>query len=459
MIAFLVFDCSLGLRFTGIAILMIAVSASSLGADLIVVNANIRTMDLRRPRARAMAIEKGRIIRVGDDPTIRRLAGPNTRVIDAKGRLVLPGFIDSHVHFAAIGNQFSHLDLRDITSRTEIIEKIGRYVSVLPKGRWIIGAGLKPEPLAELSLDMLDKAGRENPLIVYSVDGSTTVVNSAALKRAGITAEAKDPSDGRIVRDASGRLTGVFTGNAGALVRRHVPGNHALDWPDIVETASNYAASLGVTSVHDVHSDDLLNGLRMLDREGRLKTRVYECLGIAAWQKAKRSDFGLVRSGCVKGVAFGIDEEIAELNKQVAAADKAGLQVMIHAIGARSNRNALAAFENAIAVNGKRDRRFKMEHAARVDPSDLRRFVGSNVIASMQPHLFYSGPDYGENYRAIVDVGILISLGSDASMTDFDPIYGIAAAVNSGLPSMRRSYIKLLIFENCLELTECIELC
>ncbi len=414
-------------------------AAAQTAADLILVNADIRTLDTKKPLAEAIAVAHGKIIAVGTNTAIRRFARLQTRIIDARGKLVLPGFNDSHVHFTGIGNQFSHLDLRRMVSRAEVLAEIARYSSFLPKGRWIIGAGLEHEKLAPagpIPLEMIDKASSDNPLLIFIDGGKSIVVNSAALHKAGISQETKDPFEGIIFRDQTGQPTGIFTGNAADLVRRHIPANHAQNWPEIAETASNYAASLGVTSVQDVHSDDLVEVYRQMDKAGRLNTRVYECLGIDAWQKASLSNIGLVRSGCVKGTTFGMDEEINDLRRKITIADKAGLQVMIHAIGSRSIRNAIDAFEYGANVNGRRDRRFRMEHAARADALDLPRFVRSNIIASMQPHLFYSGPDYGEDYRSIFDAGVMMALGSDASMTDFNPLFGISAAVNSSSRSL-----------------------
>ena len=422
-----------------VVVLPVVSAAAQPAADLILINGNIRTLDSNRPRAEAMAVAGGRIIAAGTNTYVRKFARPSTRIIDARGKLVLPGFNDSHVHFTAIGNQFSHLNMRGMTSRAEILDEIARYSKYLPKRRWIIAGELsleKLEPAGPLPLEMIDKVSPDNPLIVYVAGSKAVVTNSVAMKLAGISPGTRDPSDGNIVRDLSGRLIGVFTGNAASLIRRHVPPDHSHNWAEIAETASNYAASLGITSVHDVHSDDVIKTLQELDKAGRLKTRVYECIGIDSWQRAKISNHGLVRGGCVKGTTFGIEEEVEELKAKIAQADKAGLQVMIHAIGSRSNRNALDAFDHAAKVNGRRDRRFRMEHAARADPADLPRFARSKIIASMQPHLFYSGPDYGEDYRSIFDAGVVMALGSDASMTDFDPLYGISAAVNSGSRSL-----------------------
>ena len=322
-----------------------------------------------------MAVADGKIISVGENKTVRRLAGAQTRLIDVRGKLVLPGFNDSHVHFTAIGNKFSHLDLRRMNSPDEIIAEVARYTRFLPQGRWIIAAGLATsgrEISSILPLDLLDKASPDHPVIIFFADSSAIITNTAGLKLAGITTKTKDPSDGQILRDATGAPTGVFIGNAGELVRRYVPANHARNWSEIAETASNNAASLGITSVQDVHSDDMTETLRKLDTAGRLKTRVYECIGIDDWQKASVSAVGLVRTGCVKGTTFGIDGEDRELSKKIGPADLAGLQAMIHAIGASSNRNVLNAFEQIYKVNGQRDRRFRIEHVIIISHTMLK---------------------------------------------------------------------------------------
>lgn len=408
-------------------------------AELVLVNARIRTLSQKPPTAEAMAIANGKIIAIGSNATVRKLSRPETKVIDARGRLVIPGFNDSHVHLTGIGNLFSHLDTRGMTSRESILNEISRFAEFLPKGRWIMAGGFDPaklDPAGAISLDLLDKASGGHPLLMFTEGGKSIVANSAAMKIAGVDNTTKDPTDGTIVRNLKGDPTGVFTGNASQLIRKHVPTDHGRNWFEIVETASSYAASLGVTTMQDVHSDNLVDTLSELDRKGRLKSRIYECVGIDAWKTAFRSSNGLVRSGCVKGVAFGIDEEVEELNENIANADKAGLQVMIHAIGAKAIRNTLNSFDRAIQSNGKRDRRFRIEHAARADPADIPSFLRSKVIASMQPHLFYSGPEYGDNYRSMLKDGVIMAFGSDASMTDLNPLLGISAAVNSGSRSL-----------------------
>lgn len=387
-------------------------------ADLILINANIRTMDAKTPRAKALAVSDGRIIAVGKTNDIRKLAGDQTRVIDAGGKLVIPGFNDAHVHFTGIGNQFSHIALRLAKTRREVLDRIEFYTSVLPKGRWLLGAGLNLSPQDLPTLAQIDAVSADNPLLIYFADNSSILVNSTALKRAKIT-----------------QSSPVISGTAIATIRRLVPIDFDRNAAELVETASNHAASLGVTSVQDVHSDDLLVVLNDLAKSGRLKTRIYECIGIhdrkrsivAGLRAASGNEF--VRGGCVKGLAEGADDEVDELRLAIAESDKAGLQVMIHAIGARSNANVLEAFEKVSAANGSRDRRFRIEHVSRMNASDITRLSRSNIIASMQPHLFGAGSD---DFRAIIDSGAMLAFGSDASITDFNPLSGIHAAVNSG---------------------------
>lgn len=391
-------------------------------ADLILINANIRTMDERVPRVEALAVRDGRIIAVGRTNDIRKLAGTNARVIDAGGKLVTPGFNDSHVHFTAIGNRFSHLGLRAAKTQREVLDRIAFYTSVLPKGRWLLGAGLSLSATDLPSLAEIDAVSADNPLLIYFADHKSILVNSAALKRARIT-----------------QSSTVISGMDVAKVRHHVPIDYERNWAELAETASNYAASLGVTSVQDVHSDDVLDVLKTLVASGRLKTRIYECIGIhdrkksiAVGLKVATGD-AFVRGGCVKGFAGDTDEEITELRAAITESDKAGLQVMIHAIGGRSNSDVLDAFEKAIATNGRRDRRFRIEHAARMKTNDIPRLSRFGIVASMQPHLFGAGSD---DYRTIFDSKAFVAFGSDASITDFNPMFGIHAAVNSAARSL-----------------------
>lgn len=391
--------------------------------DLIVINGVVRTMDDTATLARALAITEGRITAVGSSESIRSLASSTTRIVDAENRLVLPGFNDAHVHFIGVGNWFSHLDANGISDTSELLKKIRHFNTYLPKGRWLIGARLDlakwrgPIP----TLPEIDAASPENPLIVYSADPRSALVNSAARQVARVV------TDGLIVSEP---VLGRF--------RSFIPPNHGTNLAEIAVAASNYAASRGVTSIQDVHSDNLLETYRQLARSGRLKTRIYECVGMSDWVKdtsiAPKAATGdeMVRGGCIKSFSDASEEEIPELIERVTRADLAGHQVLIHAIGQRANANTVSAFAAAIKKNGPRDRRFRIEHAHKISRLEISRLRSLGIIPSMQPALFYDGSDVGDDYPFLFRSGAGVAFGSDASMIDIDPLMGVHAAVNSG---------------------------
>lgn len=407
-------------------------------ADLCIINANVRTMTASPARAEAIAVSNGKIVAVGSRKSIARYIGPDTKTINAHGRLILPGFNDAHVHFAAIGNMFSSVDLRKAKTPQEIIERLSFYAKFLPKGRWILGSGWTNESLSRgdlrLSKQMIDAATPDHPVFLYHANGTAAIANSRALAIAGVNKTTKDPKLGSIGRDASGSLSGFLEGTAVALVRSIVPRSHPTNWAEIAETATNYAASLGVTSVQDVHSDDLADVYRELDRQGKLKTRVYDCTALSGWAKLAAGGIkaatgdAMVRTGCLKFHSDGDDESVEQLQRDIAAADKARLQLMIHAIGGRPNKIVLDVFEAVAKQNGTRDRRFRIEHAHGVRSDDLPRFATSNIIASMQPWLFNSS---AAEVKRMFDAKARVAFGSDASLTDLNPLLAIHAAVNA----------------------------
>ncbi len=400
--------------------LLAATAFAQAPPDLVIINANVRTMDKADPKAEAVAIFNGRIAAVGTTEDIKKLAGENTKTIDAQGKLLLPGFNDAHAHIIALGNKFSSIDLSEAKTADDVIAKLRRFADFLPKGRWILGGKL--DPAVDISLSQIDAATPENPVFVYHSDPKSAIANSLSLAAARV----EDKTG--IVREA--QLDSL---------RRVMSHDHIRDLHAIIETASNYAASLGVTSMQDMHSDDLTAVLRSLDREGRLKTRVYDCVSIVNWPKlavigakAAQGD-AMVRTGCVKGHYDEEDEATASLGKNIAGADSAGLQVMVHAIGAKADQVVLAEMEKAIKANGDRDRRFRIEHATGLRPADLPRLARSKIIPSMQPALFFSeASGSSDDYRRLLDSGIQIAFGADAPMRGLDPLEGIHAAVNAG---------------------------
>lgn len=403
-------------------------------ADLVLLNAKVQTMTTRDPLAQAIAVRGDRIVAVGSDTAIRKLIGPSTRVIDAKGRLVIPGFNDAHVHFMGIGNSFSSLNLRDARDPQTVIERITSFMRFLPKGRWLLGGSWNETLVKFPDQRAVDVLTPENPVFLYSSDTLSAFANSRAFQLAGLRAGRTD-----VDRDKDGNPTGIVRGDAMKRIAAVVPAHHTRNWMEIAETATNYAASLGVTSVQDMHSDDSRAVYHELERIGKLKTRVYDCTPLSDWRKLaesqhERDNTPMVRGGCLKGFSDGDVSAVTNLEREISAADKAGLQVMIHAIGNSANGIALDAFERVLKNSRSRDRRFRIEHAQNPRTTDLPRFARLKIIASMQPHLFDGNT--GGYYASLVKLKTAIALGSDAAITDFDPILGIHAAVNAGSESI-----------------------
>lgn len=408
-------------------------------ADIVIRNASVYTMDDRRPRADFIAISGTRVTGVGTERDAVKWIGPTTRVIDARGRVIIPGFNDSHVHFTALGNKFSHLDLGSARSGADVLERVGYFTRFLPPGRWLIGARLDPvgAHFDLPSLSDLDRVSPANPVFLYQADTSRALVNTRALRASGL----HDSSSSGVIRGIMGSPSGEVYGPAALRIRKSVPSQEAHDWSAMAQMASNYAASLGVTSVQDVHSDDLYDTLRELAGSGRLKTRVYDCIGLGDWEKRRgnynirrASGDAMVRRGCVKGMANGDAEEIADLRNAVRQADAAGLQVMIHAIGEKACRVAVEALDNGSPHS---DRRHRIEHARFIASKDIVKAARCRTILSMQPALFYSdGRGAGDDFAGIMRSGVFLAFGSDASMIDIDPMLGIHAAVNNGSGSI-----------------------
>ncbi|PYT00424.1 MAG: hypothetical protein DMF63_07605 [Acidobacteria bacterium] len=403
-------------------------------ADLVVINAKVRTITASDSIAEAFAVSGNRITAVGTNKLVRTLIGPSTRVLDAKGKLVLPGFNDAHVHFMPIGNSFSSIDLRYVTTANEMMSRISRYVRFLPKGRWILGGHFKNEDSQLPDRKSLDAVTSENPVFLYTADNTKAFANSIAFRLANL----KDDSSG-VERDLANEPTGIVRGIALRKIADSVPADHIRNWLEVGETATNYAASLGVTSVQDMHSDDSRNVYLELQRQGKLKTRVFDCLPLRDWKKLRASRLpdghdAMVTDGCLKSFSDGDEAGRAPLLRDVTAADAAKLQIMIHAIGRDANRIVLDVFENVAKINGPRDRRLRVEHAHKVRDEDLHRFSRSQILASMQPFLFDRSPD--SRFGTLMKQNAPVAFGSDAAMVDMNPLLGIESAVNAGSESV-----------------------
>jgi predicted amidohydrolase YtcJ len=448
-------------------------AAENLSADLVIVNADVRTMDKNLPKAEAVAVYKNKIVAVGATKEIRALAGKKTKMIDAGGKLVLPGFNDSHVHFLMGGFSLSRVDLRDAKSPEEMAKRLSDYAKKIPKGQWILGGDWDHEKWPGTPLptkEMIDAATPNNPVSVNRTDGHMILANSLAIKLSGVTKETKNPDGGLIVRDAKGEPTGIFKDSAEELIKE--PPHSWAENLAAARAATEFAAKLGVTSVTDMSAGDDVGLYQHMMEHGELKTRIYAIRSIVSEdvlvKAGVRSAFGndMLRIGGLKGFADGslgsttakffepysdapdtrglwYEQMIPDgiMLKRVLAADKAGLQVMIHAIGDEANAKILDIYKETAEKNGARDRRYKIEHAQHIRPSDIARFGSQHVIASVQPfHAIDDGrwcdKRIGKErskttypFRSFLDSGATLAFGTDWTVAPLNPMISVYAAV------------------------------
>ena len=449
---------------------------SSLVPDLIIVNALVHTMDPNQPTAEAVAIYGNRIVSVGTSKEVKRMAGTRTRVIDAQKRVVLPGFNDAHVHFLSGGFQLASVDLRDAATPQEFAERIRRFGAKLPAGRWITGGDWDHERWPDTRLptkELIDSFTAETPVFVNRLDGHMALANSLALRLAGVTRETLDPPGGVIVRDPkTGEPTGILKDAAQSYIWKVVPPSSFDEKLTAALAATNHAAKLGVTSVQDMSAGDDVGIYQTLLDRGELKTRVYAVSPLPAWERLARTGvrahFGseMLRVGGLKGFADGSlgsttalfydpykdapstsgiagDEMFPEgvMLARVREADRAGLQVIIHAIGDRANDLILTIYEQVERENGEHDRRFRIEHAQHLRAQDIPRFARDKVIASMQPYHAIDDGRWAEKrigkerakttyaFRSLLDSGAVLAFGTDWTVAPMNPLLSVYAAV------------------------------
>jgi predicted amidohydrolase YtcJ len=446
-------------------------------ADLVLVSSKIWTGDPARPAAEALAVRGGRIIAVGTNAEVERLAGPATQRVDGKGRRVVPGFIDSHTHMSGGGFNLLALDLRRTKDPADFTRMVAAYARTRPAGVWLTDGAWDHEQWSPPRLptkQMLDPAAGDHPTCLSRQDGHMMVCNSLALKLAKITRETPDPPGGVIVRDANGEPTGVLKDSAMDAISEVRPARTPAELKEALHAAVLHASSVGVTSVQDLPGDPGdLDAWRALSSERKL--RVHYRMPLSKWEQARdwkargaAANDEWLRVGGVKGYAdgslgsatalffepysneadsgnrgvFASDAiPISKMEERVAAADRAGLQVVIHAIGDRANAEILDLFERVARANGPRDRRFRIEHAQHLRAADIPRFAKLGVIASMQPFHAIDDGRWAESrigrertrttyaFRSLLDAGARLSFGSDWDVAPLSPISGIDAAV------------------------------
>lgn len=438
------------------------------------INGKIYTVNDKQPLAEAVVTEGNKIIFVGSNIEAQKFIDTSTEVIDLNGKLMLPGFIDNHVHFVKGGFYLLGIDLRPANSTAEFKSILKDYASKHP-GKWITGGYWNHENWEVKDLptkEMIDEVVPDQPVFVERLDGHMGVANSFALKLAGITKDTETPEGGLIVKDPlTGEPTGVLKDNAMNLIYRIIPEPTDEENYEALLAALEEAKRLGITSVHDITFPDALKAFERARAEEKLTCRIYTRWPIADYnylvEKNIKAGYGdeLIKMGSLKAFAdgslgsstawffekynqdtttFGLPMDIitdGSMEKWCLDADKNGLQLSVHAIGDRANFYMLDLFEKIEKTNPKWDRRFRIEHAQHVRFQDIPRFAELGVIASVQPYHCIDdgvwaekriGPErikYTYPFKSFLEAGVKLCFGTDWYVAPLNPLLGLYAAV------------------------------
>ncbi len=445
-------------------------------ADIVFLGGDLHTMDEKAPTATALAVRGERILAVGNDASIRSLIGEKTRVVHLEGRSLSPGLSDAHCHLYGLGKSLESVNLRDIPSPEAAAAMVAEASKSLEVGEWAVGRGWDQNLWSGQSFPnfaTLDAVASDRPVALRRVDGHALWANTIAIELAGIDDKTPDPAGGKILRDADGHATGVLIDMAMDLVESKIPKPTTATIKRRILTAAELAASVGITSVHEMGiSDEVAGVYRSLADEGRLPLRVYAFLAgdLETAQKLKGrnveqdldgtqyfvmraiklfADGALGSRGAAMLSPYSDDAEntglwltsAAELEEAALAVAEAGWQLGVHAIGDAGNRAVLDAFEVAYKANASKDLRFRVEHAQILATKDLPRFAALGVIASMQPTHATSDMPWAEArvgkerlaaayaWRSLLDSGAHLASGSDFPVERVPPLLGVYSAV------------------------------
>ena len=454
-------------------------------ADLVFKNAKIVTIDKDNPRAQAIAVKGEKILFVGSNTKIKHyIDEATTQVIDAGGRLLIPGFNDAHIHFLSGGQSLMNLDFRYVHDPQEIAQLVKEKVDQVGPGVLISGRGWEHETFPDKqwpTKEILDAVSPDNPVILSRADGHSVWVNSYVIKMSKITKDTPSPDNGTIVKDPeTGEPTGILKEGASRLIRRTTthelsPEERQMETDQALELALEAARKTGVTSISQLNGGfDLFQRFKV---EGRLTLRVTVNMGLPSGGEGRedvwteldqlRKDFpadndwirfgylksfidGTLGSGTALMFAPFVDDPTTsglpmmpyeEFEKRIVAADARGYQTGTHAIGDKGNNWVLNAIEKAQQINGIRDSRHRSEHAQILRLSDIPRFAELEVIASMQPTHCITDKRFAEKriglercegayaWQKLLNAGVEIAFGTDWAVEPIDPLEGLYAAI------------------------------
>ena len=462
-------------------------------ADLVLLGGDIATVDPDYGNVSAMAINDYKITAVGSDKEISEYIGEQTQVIELNGRFVMPGFIEGHGHYMSLGRSKQILDLNDVGDWSEIVRKVAVAVDKSKPGEWIFGRGWHQDKWQSVPADAVDgvpinetlnKISPDNPVILGHASGHAAFWNDAALEIAGVNGNTLDPEGGTIVRDSTGKATGLMRETAQRLIRgprneydgRLTPQQIEMQNRERVKLAAEESLKHGITSFHDAGASfETIDFFKKLEAEEELDIRLYvmvrgesNALMDQALPQYKMvsegNDFLTVRSikRQVDGAlgahgAWLLDpyldlpetdglvlETVEDISGTAEIAVKHGFQVNTHAIGDRANREILDLYENIwqqLDVDGKQ-LRWRIEHAQHIDPEDVPRFGGLGVIASIQAvHGTSDGPwipsrlgdirakATSQPWRDLFNTGAVLTNGTDVPVERIDPIASYYSSV------------------------------
>jgi hypothetical protein len=471
-------------------------------ADAIIINGVITTMNDAQPEAEALAIKDGIIIKIGTNLEIETLKNEQTKVIDAKNQFVMPGFIDGHAHFSSLGESLMNLNLMQTNNWSEIIEKVKAEVFINEKNIWIQGRGWHQEKWNEPtenavegypSHETLSTISPDNPVVLSHASGHAVFANAKAMEIAGITDETPNPKGGRIVRNKDGKAIGVFEETAEMLItdalkkyrEQMTATKKYAEWMKKVDLATAESLSHGITSFQDAGSFfEEISWYEQLAKDEKLDVRLwvmisseepindetlkdfpkigvgngfFTCRAIKGYADGALGSHGawLLKSYTDKPNHFGQNvTPLADLKSNAKFAAKYDLQMCIHAIGDRANREILDIYENIFIKNKtKKDWRWRIEHAQHLNTADIPRFAKLGVIPSMQSVHCTSDASFVPKrlgalraaqeayvWRELIDAGSTIVNGTDAPVESVNPLPNLYAAMTRKLQTGESFY-------------------